>query len=214
MVIERRNFCKIAFTVPAGIIGTQMGCRGERVQPEDKSEGYYSYGRDKGYKDFNIIDPGLKIVKIETFTVRKVGVVRITTDDGKTGYGQISPHDAEFTMMMLHDKIAKRFLGKDPANIDALVDGTMDSNYKFPGTYVCRALTGIETAIWDLYGKIKNKPVVQLLGGKVCEIPVYGSSMSRDITPEDEAARMVKLRDEFGFRAFKLRVGKKKRTRC
>jgi L-alanine-DL-glutamate epimerase-like enolase superfamily enzyme len=31
--------------------------------------------------------------------------------------------------------------------------------------------------------------------------------MKRDITPEDEAARFVKLRDEFGFDAFKWRVG-------
>jgi L-alanine-DL-glutamate epimerase-like enolase superfamily enzyme len=67
----------------------------------------------------------------------------------------------------------------------------------------------MDTAIWDLYGKIKNKPVVELLGGRICDIPVYGSSMSREITPEDEAARMVALRDKHGFTAFKLRVGKK-----
>ena len=31
--------------------------------------------------------------------------------------------------------------------------------------------------------------------------------MRRDITPADEAQRLVKLRDEFGFDAFKWRVG-------
>jgi L-alanine-DL-glutamate epimerase-like enolase superfamily enzyme len=35
----------------------------------------------------------------------------------------------------------------------------------------------------------------------------YASSMKRDITPEDEAARFVRLRDEQGFTAFKWRVG-------
>ena len=35
----------------------------------------------------------------------------------------------------------------------------------------------------------------------------YASSMKRDITPEDEAARFVRLRDQFGFDAFKFRVG-------
>jgi L-alanine-DL-glutamate epimerase-like enolase superfamily enzyme len=37
--------------------------------------------------------------------------------------------------------------------------------------------------------------------------PVYGSSMRRDIPPEDEAARLVRLHDSQGFDAFKVRVG-------
>ncbi|UCE08899.1 MAG: mandelate racemase/muconate lactonizing enzyme family protein [bacterium] len=151
----------------------------------------------------------MKIVKVETFTRPKVGVVRIQTDDGSVGYGQISPHDAEFSTLILHKKIAKHFLGEDPAHIDALVDDCIESNYKYPWTYVCRALTGLDTAIWDLYGQIKNKPVVELLGGRVRGISAYGSSMRRDITPEDEASRMIALRDSKGFKAFKLRIGKK-----
>ena len=47
----------------------------------------------------------------------------------------------------------------------------------------------------------------ELLGGKTDPFPVYGSSMRRDISPEDEAARLVKLRDECGFKAFKVRLG-------
>ena len=35
----------------------------------------------------------------------------------------------------------------------------------------------------------------------------YASSMKRDIKPEDEAARLVRLRDDHGFTAFKWRVG-------
>ena len=46
-----------------------------------------------------------------------------------------------------------------------------------------------------------------MLGGKTDPFPVYGSSMRRDITPEDEAARLVKLRDDCGFKAFKVRLG-------
>jgi L-alanine-DL-glutamate epimerase-like enolase superfamily enzyme len=78
---------------------------------------------------------------------------------------------------------------------------------KFPWSYVCRALSGIDTAIWDLYGKIKGKPVCELLGGKTAPFPVYGSSMRRDITPEEEASRLVRLRDTVGFKAFKVRLG-------
>jgi L-alanine-DL-glutamate epimerase-like enolase superfamily enzyme len=98
-------------------------------------------------------------------------------------------------------------LGSDPAHVDALVDRVIDANMKFPWSFVCRALTGVDTAIWDLYGKNKQKPVAVLTGGKTDPFPVYGSSMRRDISPADEAERLVKLRDARGFKAFKVRVG-------
>jgi L-alanine-DL-glutamate epimerase-like enolase superfamily enzyme len=90
---------------------------------------------------------------------------------------------------------------------DTLADRVIDANMKFPWSYVCRALAGVDTAIWDLYGKIKGKPVCELVGGKANPFAVYGSSMRRDISPADEAARMLRLRDECGFKAFKVRLG-------
>ncbi len=78
---------------------------------------------------------------------------------------------------------------------------------KFPGATVCRALGGIDTALWDLCGQIRQKPVYALLGGTARPILAYGSSQRRDITPENEAARLVKLRDTEGFDAFKIRLG-------
>jgi L-alanine-DL-glutamate epimerase-like enolase superfamily enzyme len=65
----------------------------------------------------------------------------------------------------------------------------------------------VDTALWDLYGKIEEKPVCALLGGKPKPFPVYGSSMRRDISPEDEATRLARLRDAHGFKAFKVRAG-------
>ena len=57
-------------------------------------------------------------------------------------------------------------------------------------------------------GKLAGKSVCELLGGKPCFFPVYASSMRRDITPEAEAERLLRLRDAFGYKAFKFRVGK------
>ena len=37
--------------------------------------------------------------------------------------------------------------------------------HKFPGSYRCRALAGLDTALWDLKGRQEGKPVVSLLGG-------------------------------------------------
>jgi L-alanine-DL-glutamate epimerase-like enolase superfamily enzyme len=151
---------------------------------------------------------GLQIQKIETFTRGYLSVVRITADDGSEGYGQISPYDADISATVLHRKIAGHWLGKDPAALAEICDRCIEANYKFPWSYVCRALTGVETAAWDLLGKRAGKPVYELLGGKSRPLPVYGSSMSRTITPEEEASRLLKLHQERGFRAFKIRVGK------
>ncbi len=168
----------------------------------------YPYlGRTESYEEFRIIEPGRTIKQIETWTQGSFGIVRITTDDGKEGYGQLSPFEPDISALVLHRQLARQVLGRDPAQIDAIVDRCIDANMKFPWSYVCRALAGIDTAIWDLYGKIREKPVCELLGGKTDPFPVYGSSMRRDISPEDEAARLVRLRDVYGFTAFKVRVG-------
>jgi L-alanine-DL-glutamate epimerase-like enolase superfamily enzyme len=152
---------------------------------------------------------GLEIQSLETFTRGSdLSVVRAITDDGAEGWGQISTYDADLAATVLHRKVAPHFLGRDPADVGDIVDRVIEANYKFPWSYVCRALTGAETAVWDLLGRRAQKPVCALVGGAPRRIPAYGSSMSRTITPEAEAARLVRLRDEKGFRAFKVRVGK------
>src|SRR4030042_1492596 len=152
---------------------------------------------------------GRKIKSIETFTEGSLSIVRIRTDDGAEGYGQIAPFNADISATVLHRQIAGYVLGKDPADIDAIADECIEENYKFPWSYVCRALAGVDTAIWDLHGKCEEKSVCEFLGGKHRSIIAYGSSMRRDIKPADEAERLVHLRDSKGFRAFKIRIGKK-----
>jgi len=176
--------------------------------PASSSPGSYPYlGRTEDHSEFRIIDPGLTIAKVESWTQGQYGIVRVTTRDGREGYGQLSSFEPDITATVLHRQVAPHALGSDPAQIDALVDCVIDANMKFPWSYVCRALAGVDTAIWDLYGKIRGKPVCELVGGKTDPLPVYGSSMRRDISPEAEAARLARLRDERGFKAFKVRLG-------
>lgn len=150
----------------------------------------------------------MRIHSAETFTTRHLGVVRVRTDDGSEGYGQLAPYNADITALVFHRQIAPHVLGEDASDLDALSDKCIEAEYKFPWSYVCRALAGLDTALWDLRGKLENRSVCELLGGEPHPIPVYGSSMRRDITPEAEAERLAKLRDSHGYRAFKIRVGK------
>ena len=149
----------------------------------------------------------MRVKSIETFATQSVSIVRVRTEDGAEGYGQTSPFNADITATVLHRQIAPHVLGRDASDLDALVDRCIESNHKFPWSYVCRALTGVETALWDIRGKLEGKSVCELLGGEPRPFPAYGSSMRRDITPEDEADRLARLMDSHGYRAFKIRVG-------
>jgi L-alanine-DL-glutamate epimerase-like enolase superfamily enzyme len=150
----------------------------------------------------------VRIKSIETFSNEFVGMVRVHADDGAEGWGQVSPYNADITALVMHRQIAPHALGRDALDIDALVDTIPEKEHKFPGSYLRRALAGLDTALWDLRGKREGKSVCELLGGRPRPFPVYASSMRRDITPEDEAERFVRLRDTQGYGAFKFRVGR------
>jgi L-alanine-DL-glutamate epimerase-like enolase superfamily enzyme len=150
----------------------------------------------------------VKIASIETFGRPEVALVRVTTDDGAVGWGQVAPYHADATVEVLHRQVAPHALGRDALAIEALVDDVPEREYKFRGSHLYRALAGVETALWDLRGKLEQRPVCQLLGGSAGRVSAYASSMRRDIEPEEEAERLVHLRERAGFSAFKVRIGK------
>ncbi|NJO81585.1 MAG: mandelate racemase/muconate lactonizing enzyme family protein [Blastochloris sp.] len=151
----------------------------------------------------------MHITHIETLLHSdKVAVVRVATDTGDEGIGQTACHGADLTVAVLHKLIAPIFLGANPWDLGALVDWAMRMNYKYNGTFKCRALCGVETAVWDLLGKLTGQPVYRLLGGAMRErVPMYASSLSRTITPEQEAERMAAAVERFGFRCVKIKIG-------
>ena len=152
-------------------------------------------------------DTGPRITRIETFATPLIGFVRVTTADGAQGWGQVSTYNSDITAQILHRQVAPWALGR---GVDALEDVIAEiplREHKYPGTYLCRAMAGLDTAVWDLRGKVAGKPVAALLGGAAGKIRAYASSMRRDITPKAEAARLSGLRDAHGFDAFKVRVG-------
>ena len=149
----------------------------------------------------------MQIARLETFSNRFVAFVRVTTDSGAQGWGQTSTYNADITATIFHRQVAPWALGADALDIGALIERIEEKEHKFPGSYRCRALAGLDTALWDLRGRLEGKPVVELLGGRPRRLRAYASSMRRDITPAAEAARLVRLRDAYGFDAFKWRVG-------
>lgn len=149
----------------------------------------------------------MKIKRIETFSRQFVGFVRVTTEDGTCGWGQVSTYNADISSTVLHRQVAPWALGTDVESLESTLDLIAEREYKFPGSYLCRAMAGLDTAVWDLRGKQAGRSVCELLGGEPGPLRVYASSMRRDITPAREAERFLRLNEEYGYDAFKFRVG-------
>ena len=149
----------------------------------------------------------MRIAKLETFGTEFVCFVRVTTDGGETGWGQLSTYYADLTAEVFHRQVAPHAIGTRVEDLEDTLARIYEREHKYPGSYLRRAQAGLDTAVWDLRGKVAGKPVVALLGGTPGPVRAYASSMKRDITPQDEAARLCRLRDAHGFTAFKWRVG-------
>lgn len=149
----------------------------------------------------------MQLTRIETFATPDIGFVRVTDETGATGWGQVSTYQSDITAQVLHRQVAPHSLGIGISDLDDHLERVLEREHKFPGSYMCRAIAGLETAIWDLRGKQAGQPVATLLGGSPGKLRAYASSMKRDITPAAEAERFRRLRGEHGFDAFKFRIG-------
>lgn len=99
--------------------------------------------------------------------------VRIYTDNDFYGTGE-----AFFApgLTSIIKEISEVIIGEDPRNIDPLLYKLQyaSSGAGSSAGIVINALSGIETALWDLVGKYYNIPVYQFLGGKYrTQIPLY-----------------------------------------
>jgi L-alanine-DL-glutamate epimerase-like enolase superfamily enzyme len=148
-----------------------------------------------------------RIVRLETFHTEFVCFVRVTAEDGTQGWGQTSTYNADITAQVFHRQVVPWALGHDSRDIAGLVHLIERREHKYPGSYRARALAGLDTALWDLAGKRAGKPVASLIGGAPGRVRAYASSMKRDITPKDEAERLVRLCADQGFTAAKWRIG-------
>src|SRR5262245_21349854 len=101
----------------------------------------------------------MRIKRLETFSNRLVGFVRVTSDDGAQGWGQLSTYNADITAQVFRRQIAPYGLGANAFEIDPLIDRIEEKEHKFPGSYIKRAMAGLDTALWDLRGQVAEKPV-------------------------------------------------------
>jgi L-alanine-DL-glutamate epimerase-like enolase superfamily enzyme len=109
----------------------------------------------------------MKITKLETLRLAEfpnLAWVRVHTDQGLVGLGETS-FAAQSVEAYMHEFVAPRVLGRDPLEIERLSRG-LTGYLGFRGSGVeTRAISAFDIALWDLYGKVCNQPLYQVLGG-------------------------------------------------
>ncbi len=110
----------------------------------------------------------MKITAIETLRTEEFSNViwaRVHTDAGVIGLGETF-YGAGAVEAHIHDTLAARLLGRDPLHIEALHKEMLNLPMAQSSTGVeYRAASAIDIALWDLFGKVCNQPVHQMLGG-------------------------------------------------
>jgi L-alanine-DL-glutamate epimerase-like enolase superfamily enzyme len=150
-------------------------------------------------------------------------LVVVTTDSGLQGFGEAkaavgSSGSCASIVSCIENEIKPILIGKDARHIsriwEHIYNGTRDHyalsrGRKFPilgrrGLTVS-AMSGIDTALWDLKGKALGVPVVELLGGSCREqMPAYASG---GWAKADAIGEQLLSYTSKGFSGVKMRVG-------
>jgi cis-L-3-hydroxyproline dehydratase len=133
-------------------------------------------------------------------------LVRLRTDDGAQGWGEITPLGATYLPTHAEGvRTALRFLGpfllgQDPTNISRI--GRVMDAALLGHQY---AKSAIDIACWDLFGQAVGLPVAALLGGVLQDdFPVYEAV---PLGSPESMTEFVQRRGEAGIARFQLKVG-------
>ena len=141
----------------------------------------------------------LKITDMRTVTVHRRHIIRLDTNQGIYGYGEVRDMASKTYALMLKSRI----LGMNPCNVDKI-----SRRIKRFGHHARQAggVCAVEMACWDLAGKAWGVPCWQMLGGKFRDkIRVYSDTpTSRD--PVEQGNRL-KRRMERDFTFLKMDLG-------
>jgi len=168
----------------------------------------------------------MKITRIETIPIRvpvkpelaiKAGrgghhsvspflLVKVHTDTPHVGLGEASctprwsGEDQFSAGHFINTYFAPLLVGQDPTQIESLT-----AKFTFPvaGNYFTKS--AVEMALWDLAGKAQDKPVYELLGGKVRDYVATKWSVSGQ--PPEQAAGIARWAIDQGFKKMKVKVG-------
>src|SRR6516162_3818323 len=131
----------------------------------------------------------MKIVNIECVPVQAPGrtlvVIIVETDKGIIGVGEAGLQRRPKAIMGAVEHLRRWLIGEDPRRIEHLWQRMFRGGFYPADRLIGSALAGIDVALWDIKGKMLNRPVYDLLGGRCrhfvqCFLsPTYRSKTAR-----------------------------------
>ena len=149
----------------------------------------------------------MKITDLKCAIIGDNPVVRVVTDEGISGYGEIESYKPYLKPAVLTYK--DYILGEDPTDAERVM---LKIRHRGAFKPWGSAVSAIEMACWDLAGKAAGVPVYKLLGGKVRDrVRVYNGAVRFPMTgynPEDYAENMKQMKAaNEGFSIIKQGIG-------
>jgi galactonate dehydratase len=116
---------------------------------------------------------GVKITRVETLQPGGFTFVRVHTDAGVTGLGEMHPASSTSggrhippAVLRFHEEY---LIGKDPTHIERHWQHMFRRSLFRGGSDAMAAISALDMALWDVTGKLFGLPVYRLLGGPVRE---------------------------------------------
>src|ERR1700712_4754120 len=128
------------------------------------------------------------------------------TSDGVRGVGDATLNGRELAVASyLTDHVIPCLIGRDAHRIEDIWQFLYRGAYWRRGPVTMSAIAAVDTALWDIKGKLAGLPVYQLLGGASREgVMVYGHANGTTIDETIENARHYQVQ---GYRAIRLQSG-------
>jgi mannonate dehydratase len=143
---------------------------------------------------------------IVTSPGRNFVTLKLETDDGVTGVGDATLNGRELAVeSYLRDHVMPLLIGRDPARIEDTWQYLYQGAYWRRGPVTMSAIAAVDTALWDIKGKVAGLPVYQLLGGRSRDgVTVYGHANGDAV---DDVLTEVRRYVELGYRAVRVQTG-------
>lgn len=145
----------------------------------------------------------MKITSLELVPASKYLFIKLHTDEGITGIGEVGAWGYIDGTIGVLKKLEGYIIGQDPMRIEHHWQYMYRSMY-FRGSIVMSAISAIDIALWDIKGKAYGVPVYELLGGK-CRDKVRTYPAVFKYTPEEMAAGCIEAKKQ-GFTAARLMI--------
>jgi L-alanine-DL-glutamate epimerase-like enolase superfamily enzyme len=135
----------------------------------------------------------MKIIDLKCAVIGQNPIVRVVTDEGLYGHGEVENTKSYLKPHVLFYK--PYLLGEDPTNVERIMLKIRRlGSFKPWGA----AVSAIEMALWDIAGKASGLPAYKLLGGKVRDkVRAYNGAIRFPMTghtPADYAENTAKMK--------------------